>query len=205
MPTAFFRLRDALAHSYSGQASPRPCFSFPSCPLPLVRHLSSDQPYLPTRRSKYEYTNSEGRMKVRTEKSRRKAWSLNADVEIKARLSNKVPRIFPSASGCLAFYSLSCSSTLTNSRPNRSKPYGQSSSNNGSSSKKKTAAILLESTVSILPIRIDVEADGHLDGIGPLICPKYPQQYDAKLFLPERKDPSAPHAGFTACTFPVSP
>ena len=42
------RLRDALAHSYSGQASPRPCFSFPSCPLPLVRHLSSDQPYLPT-------------------------------------------------------------------------------------------------------------------------------------------------------------
>jgi hypothetical protein len=67
----------------------RPCFSFPSCPLPLVRHLSSDQPYLPTRREKYEYTNSEGRMKVRTEKSRRKAWSLNADVEIKARLSMK--------------------------------------------------------------------------------------------------------------------
>lgn len=29
-------------------------------------------------------------MKVRTEKSRRKAWSLNADVEIKARLSNKL-------------------------------------------------------------------------------------------------------------------
>jgi len=108
VPTAFFRLRDALAHSYSGQASPRPCFSFPSCPLPLVRHLSSDQPYLPTRRSKYEYTNSEGRMKVRTEKSRRKAWSLNADVEIKARLSNKVPRIFPSASGCLAIPSTAC-------------------------------------------------------------------------------------------------